>query len=738
MSRSGRTKRTRPPASRRRRIVVRSLLAVLALAIILPIAALVWLWPRCSGEDCPSVEALREYEPPQASRVLDRSGELIAHLAPERRIIVPLERIPSRVSGAFLAVEDKRFFQHDGIDYRRALGALLRDIQTLSFEEGFSTITMQLARNVFPGHLTREKTLRRKLWEIVLAREIEQAFSKDEILEMYLNQIYLGNGLYGVEAAAQGYFGKPAVELGTAEAAMLAALPKAPNTYDPRRNPELALQRRNLVLSLMARAGVITAAEAADARAEPIDLVPPIEASGDAPYLVAAIRKELRELFGAEAENAGLRVYTGLDRRLQTAAVEELRSQLAAIEDDEYGEFRGPSCSEGEVEEPGACLQGLFVAVDVQSGDVLALVGGRDFALSQFDRATQARRQAGSAFKPFVYATALAQGIPISTQLTSVEEDDLEGGYRPADHVADSASLDLREGLRLSSNRAAVELGERVGVSEVVRTARNMGISTPIQEFPSTFLGAADVIPLELVAAYTAFANNGIVVEPRLIRKVENSSGRVLWQSQVQQHRALPAAVAFLTTDLMRDVVDRGTGYRVREAGLPYAVPAAGKTGTTNESADAWFVGITPDVSAGVWIGFDQPRRIMYGAGGGRIAAPVWGRVMARYYQNRPAPAPWIAPIDLLSVTIDRATGQRATEACPSGNVTTEWFIPGTEPTEYCELHPEPGVGGWFRRRVRDLNDWFGGTRVEEPAPTVPPRTDSVRRPVPAQGDTIL
>lgn len=703
-------------------MIFRGVLALLALAVLAPIAALVWLWPRCSGDACPSVEALREYEPPQASRVLDRSGNLIAHMAPERRIIVPLERIPSKVSGAFLAVEDKRFFQHDGIDYRRALGALVRDVQTLSFQEGFSTLTMQLARNVFPDHLTREKTLRRKLWEIVLAREIEREFSKDEILELYLNQIYLGNGLYGVEAAAQGYFGKAATELEAGEAAVLAALPKAPNTYDPRRNPERALQRRNLVLSLMANAGVITAAEAADARAEPIPLVPPIEASGDAPYLVAAVRKELRELFGAEAENAGLRVFTGLDRAMQTAAVEALRAQLEGIEADRYGNFTGTSCSgEDAATDPDVCLQGMFVAVDVQSGDVLALVGGRDFALSQFDRATQARRQAGSAFKPFVYAAALAQGIPITTQLIAqADSGDLEGGYRPADHVADSASLDMREGLRLSSNRAAVALGEQVGVTNVIRTARSMGISTPIQEFPSTFLGAADVVPLEMVSAYTAFANNGILVEPRLIRKVEDASGRVLWQAQVRQRRAIPASVAFLTTDLMKDVVDHGTGYRVREAGLPYSVPAAGKTGTTNDAADAWFVGITPDVAAGVWIGYDRPRRIMYGAGGGNLAAPVWGRVMAGYYANRPVPPPWIAPIDLESVTIDRQTGQRATEGCPSEDVATEWFLPGTAPTEYCELHPEPGVGGWLRRRIRSLNDLFGtngSTRVEEPEP---------------------
>jgi penicillin-binding protein 1A len=696
----------------RKRLPWRRILLFAPLALLLAaLVGLAWLWPRCSGDDCPSVEALRGYEPPQASRVFDGKGDLLAHLAPERRIVVPLERIPAHVAGAFLAVEDRRFYEHAGIDYRRIIGALLHDVRTLSFQQGFSTITMQLARNVFPEHLTRARTLRRKLWEVMLARQIESEFSKDEILEMYLNQIYLGNGLYGVEAAAQGYFDLSADELNAGQAAVLAALPKAPSTYDPRRNPEAARGRRDLVLSMMASEAVVPPAEAAAASEQPIRLAPPSEASGAAPYLVAAVRKEIRDRFGLQAENAGLRVYTGLDTELQSSAAAALRAQLEGIEADSYGDFRGPSCSGKSPADPAACLQGLFVAVDVNTGDVLALVGGRDFRLSQFDRATQARRQAGSAFKPFVYATAISQGIPITTHLTGPgTAADYEGGYRPADHVADSVSLNLREGLRLSSNRAAVALGEMAGIYNVIHTAQSMGISTPIGEFPSTFLGAADVIPIELVAAYTAFANNGMVVTPRLIQRVEDADGRVLWENPVRSERAISAAAAFMTVDLMRDVVDRGTGWRAREAGLPYSVPAAGKTGTTNESADAWFVGVTPDVAAGVWIGFDERKRIMYGAEGGKLAAPVWGSVMAEYYANRPIPPPWIPPMELIQVHVDRASGELATGACPPGQVLAEWFIPGTVPHAYCPLHPEPGVGGWFRRRIRELGDWIGGS----------------------------
>lgn len=694
-------------------------------------AGLLWLWPRCSGAGCPSVEALREYTPPQASRVLDRDGELVARLAPEMRIVVPLEKIPANVTGAFLAVEDRRFYDHDGVDYRRVVGAAVRDLRSLSFDQGFSTITMQLARNVFPEHLTREKTLRRKVWEVKLAREIEQSFPKDQILEMYLNQIYLGDGLYGVEAAAKGYFGKDATELTHAEAATLAALPKAPSFYNPRRNPEDATERRDLVLDLMADAGYISPGEAREARDQPLGLVPPPEAEGEAPYFVAAVKRELLERFGNDAETAGLRVYTTLDVEMQRTAERQLRRQIEAVEAGAFGTYRHPSCAEGVPDDPDECLQGMFVALDARTGDVRALVGGRDFALSQFDRVTQAKRQAGSAFKPIVYATALAAGIPVSTPLVGPGAEDAlvraslagdsltqssPGGYRPADHVSDSLTLNLREGLRVSSNRAAVALGERVGVTRVVQTAHDLGISTPIQEFPSTFLGAADVIPLEMVAAYTAFANGGRVVAPRLIRRVEDSEGRVLWEQPVRAKQVLSPTAAYLTVDLMEDVVNRGTGSGVRAAGLPYTVPAAGKTGTTNEAADVWFVGVTPELVAGVWLGFDQPQRILRDASGGALAAPVWGRVMAEFYSSHVAPAPWTAPAELVARDIDRETGMLATAACPPEQVVTEGFIPGTEPTDYCELHPSVGVGGWFERTLRGLEGWLGD-EPEEPLP---------------------
>jgi len=682
--------------------------------IILAIAAIVagtavWLWPRCGSEGCPSVQGLRSYTPPQATRVFDGRGEVLAHLAPERRIVVPLERIPALVAGAFLAVEDKRFFQHSGIDYRRVVGAAIRDLQVMRWEQGFSTITMQLARNVFPEHLTRAKTVRRKVWEIVLALQMEREFGKHEILEMYLNQIYLGSGYYGVEAAAQGYFGKSTGQLTAAEGAMLAALPKAPNTLNPRNNPVDAVRRRNLVLSLMASTGVISETEAALSSGQPLALGPPAEARGEAPYFIAAIRRELKERFGEGAETAGLRVHTALDRPMQRSAAQALNRQLRSVEEGELGRFAGPNCSTGVVEKPEDCLQGMFVALDNQTGDVLALVGGRDFALSQFDRATQARRQAGSAFKPFLFATALGAGIPITTTLIGPGAADYEGGYRPADHVSSESPVDMREAMRLSSNRAAVALGERVGVGNVVRTARSMGLTTPMREYPSTLLGASEVVPIELVAAFTPFANAGAGVTPRLIQRVEDSSGLLLWEAPVLRHPVITPEVAYLTTHLMKDVIDRGTGYRVRTAGLSADVPAAGKTGTTNDAADAWFIGYTPEVTAGVWIGFDRRQRITVGGGGGTIAAPVWGRVMAERYRNRSAPRDWVAPLDLISARVDRESGQLATYACPEEQVVIELFIRGTEPQEYCRIHSDSGFEAVVRRGLRGLGDWIRG-----------------------------
>jgi penicillin-binding protein 1A len=701
----------RPPPPRRRwpRILLRvALLLVLCLAAAAA-AALHHLWPRCEAGECPQVESLRDYTPPQASRIYDADGVLLAHLAHEQRVVVSMDQIPRLVQDAFLAVEDKRFYQHPGVDVWRIAGAARRNVQSRRFGEGFSTITMQLARNVFPEQLTREKTLRRKVWEVIIAVRIEALFSKRAILEMYLNQIYLGEGYYGVQAAAQGYFGKPATNLTPAEAALLAALPKAPSLYSPHRNADIAVARRNLVLGLMAQQGRITEAAADEARRSPLVPRPPTESRGRAPYFVASVRAELRERYGPDAETAGLRIHTWLQADMQERAEAEIRAQIAAIEAGDLGAFRHRGCSE---ERPQACLQGLFVAMDAATGGVLALVGGRSFSISQFNRATQAQRQPGSAFKAVLYAAALANGVTLPTPLTGPHADEYEGEYQPADHVEKGTALDLRDGFKFSSNRAAVALGDRIGVDRVVRMSQDLGLTTRVPPFPSTFLGAAEVVPAEMVAAVAAFANGGVRVQPQLIRRIEDARGRTIYEAEQPRDRAVTPEVAFLTTELMRDVVESGTGTAVRRAGLPADVPVGGKTGTTNDATDVWFVGYTPEVAAGVWFGFDQPRRIMVGASAGKLAAPVFGRVLAAYYEGRPSPPAWSAPASLVSRRIDGSTGLLAAEACPAERPRVEWFIAGTEPLEGCSdqepgdvasAHPFVPTPDWIEGRLRRL-----------------------------------
>jgi penicillin-binding protein 1A len=372
----------------------------------------------CRGGQCPPVDALNDYTPRQTSKLYAADGRFIAELGLERRTLVKLDEIPPNVQQAFVIVEDKRFYSHAGIDWSRVVGALVRDILARSWDEGFSTITMQLARNVFPERISREKTLVRKIKEGKVAREIERKFDKKKILELYLNQINLGNGAYGVETAAQRYFGKSVRDLNIAEAATLAALPKAPERYNPKRHPERAIQRRNTVIELMRRNGAITDEQAREARAYPLQLANKTEAGDTAPYFVEWVRKQLDQQFGRQLYEQGLRVYTTLDLDMQLAAERAMERQLRRIEAGRFGKFTGESYEHYIARsiagvEPGEnspYLQGAFVAIDPRNGSVKAMVGGRDFYDSKFNRATQALRQPGSSFKPIVYAAAVQNG----------------------------------------------------------------------------------------------------------------------------------------------------------------------------------------------------------------------------------------------------------------------------------------------------------------------------------------
>jgi 1A family penicillin-binding protein len=657
-------------------------------------------WRTCGFGHCPAVDRLTGYQPGRAPLLLDRNGEPIGDLAPAAGERVKLHDLPPYVPEAFLAVEDKRFYEHGALDWRRVGGALLANLRSRGLGQGSSTITMQLARNLFPQEIPGEaRTTGRKLLEIRVAQDIEARFSKPEILELYLNHIYFGNGARGIEAAAQHYFHLPAARLTLAQAALLAALPKAPSHYDPRRHPRLALARRDLVLALMAAQKRVAKAAEEDARREPLG-VRPVDRlagtgqSGVARYFVDEVRHELEERFGSGLYGEPLRVWTTLDLAAQRAAEEELERQLRAVESGQLGRFTGPRTRKtrggqaGE-EDAGQVLQGAVVVLDALDGDVVAWVGGRDYSQSQFDRVAHAHRQAGSAWKPFVYAAALARGYalsqPLADQPLTVA---LPGGERWQPRNFDgefSGQVSVREALAQSKNVPTVRLAQEVGYQQIADLARAAGISGPIPTVPSMPLGTLAVSPLELTSAYTAFAGLGIGTRPRLVLRVEHAGGQPLWNAPpAERRRVLDPAVAFLLNDALREALERGSGAPGREAG--FQGPAAGKTGTSTGGDDVWFIGYTPRLVAGVWMGFDQPRPIANLATGGRLAAPVWGRLMRRIYAGRRAPEAWPVPPDVVARWADRETGLVVAANCPAAAERSyrEFFMVGREPMAVC------------------------------------------------------
>ncbi len=625
--------RRRPFLSALRRLKSRRMLAVLFIT-----TGLTWLlWARCGIRGCPPVERLVSYQPGGAPVILDRGGKPFARLTPVPRQVVRIDSLPAHVPAAFVAVEDRRFYRHAGIDWIRVVGAALANVRAGRTVQGSSTITMQLARNVFPDRIrSQERTLRRKLLEARVARRIEKRFTKDEILELYLNHIYFGNGAYGVEAASRHYFGRSASALSVEQAALLAALPKAPSHYDPRRRSERARARRDLVLTAMARTGTLTAEAAEQAKNRPVRVARPSDArrvgTPNAPYFVQAVRAELEERFGEDLWTRSLVIHTGLDPAVQRAFEEVIEAQLRRVEAGQFGRFSGPrragfDAADGDP----AYLQAAAAAVDPVSGEVRALVGGRDWVHSRFDRAQDARRQVGSAFKPFVFATALSEGWSAWDWLEDSPYRRVSRGsadWEPSNFDGRFAGpVTVREALILSRNVPTVRLAEAVGTSDVARVARAAGLRGDIPESPVIALGVTESSPLELATAYAIFANGGASVTARLVTRVEDRDGRVLHEARPESStRVLDPRIAERMTHLLRDAVDQGTGRAVRTSG--YRGPAAGKTGTTNDGADAWFVGYTPTLVASVWVGFDRPRPIAARVSGGTVAAEIWGRAL--------------------------------------------------------------------------------------------------------------
>jgi penicillin-binding protein 1A len=586
-------------------------------AVALFLAAFTWVFVDLVGS-IPSRSELGSFTAMRSANLLfDSADREVFTIAKEHRIEVPLNQVSPHLIKAVLAVEDRRFYEHDGFDPIRIVGSALAVIRAGEPVQGGSTITQQLARQA----IGREKTLRRKLKELLYAAQLEHHFTKDQILELYLNKVYFGDRLYGAEAASRGYFGKRASELTVPEAAMLAGLLKAPSTYAPTDKTDKAEARQGVVLKAMLDSRAITRDEYETALKTTVELFDGLRTEEPhGRYFKEEVRRELVQRLGAErVAEGGLRVYTTIDLAMQKAADDAVVQGLLEIEKSLGGTRRAATNSEP--------LQAALVAIEPATGHVRALVGGRDFLKSSFNRATQALRQPGSAFKPFVYAAAIENGYGPDDWIEGLDEPVLasEEYWTPDDEHLEYGSVTLREGLRLSSNRAAVRLLTDVGLTKTVKSARAFGFGD-LPVVPSIALGSGEVTLASITSAYGAFANGGMVVQPTLIRRIEDENGEVLFSTEAVAERAIKGTTAWVMADMLRGVIDAGTGNTARQLG--FRLPAGGKTGTTNDYRDAWFIGFTPSVVAGVWVGYDQPRTIRRDGYASELAVPMWTRFM--------------------------------------------------------------------------------------------------------------
>ena len=698
LSREWREARAREPR------LVLGVVCVAALAATAPVFASSWFLVslRDGFPDIAAIQKIGEMD--QATAVFDEQDRLAFTIYKEQRIEVPLGQVSPDVVRALTSIEDQRFYEHRGYDLVRIGSAALANLRHGRAVQGASTLTQQLARQSF---LTPDKTLHRKVQELLLAARIERMYTKPQILELYLNKVYFGDGLYGIEAASRGFFGKHASELNVAEAAMLVGLVKSPSTYAPTVSLPRATARRNVVLQAMVESGAINRDAWQKARTSKVTLRDGLRA--DEPhgqYFKEQVRIELVQRFGWQrVYQGGLRVFSTVNMPLQIAAEDAVNDALQVL-DARRAKLAVRRAALKKTDEPPAAdaqpLQAALTAMDPETGHVRAMVGGRDFASSHFNRAMQAHRQPGSAFKPFVYAAALEEGYTPASVISHLDDPIAtpSGAWTPEDEHSSASFMTLRTGLRTSSNRAAVRLLQEVGIARTVRYAKNLGVGD-VPPVPSLALGSGEVTLQSMTAAYAAFANHGLVPKPLLIRRVEDKDGRVLFDARDSSEPAVSEVTAFLMSTMMADVINAGTGARARSLG--FTLPAAGKTGTTNDFHDAWFVGFTPKIVTGVWVGFDQPQTILPNGFAADVAVPLWANFMK--VATRGDKPEWLSPPSgVTSATVCRLSGKLATDACqqatvenPDGSLSqrsmayTEYFARGTEPTEYCDLHRSPG-----------------------------------------------
>ena len=616
--------------------------------------------------DLPQIRALEHFKPDAVTRIYSADKVLLAELFVEKREPVPLEAIPGNLTAALVATEDRKFYKHSGVDIKGIARAIYKDIKAGEFVEGASTITQQLAKTLF---LTPRKTLVRKLKEAILAFQLERRYTKDEILELYLNQVYFGSGAYGVESAAKTFFGKSVRNLTLSECALVAGMPKSPSRYSPLVNPDLAIKRRNTVLRQMNDTGIITDAVYHQAKNEALDTDNRRTGPLQAPYFVEYITSSLEDELGStRLYKGGLSVYTTLNFQFQQAAEQAITDGLAALT-----ERMHPAQTED------ASPQAALISFDLKTGAILAMVGGKDFAISRFNRATMALRQPGSAFKPFVYAYAIEQGLAQNNTILDapVVYQGAQGGqdWKPQNFSPGyKGEMTLRHALAISQNIPAVRLLQTLGPLPVAQFSHQLGIKSPLTSNLSLALGTSEVTLLELTAAYTVFPNQGERIEPYSILEISDRQGRIIWRAKPQKRLVLSRSTAAIVTNMLEGVVNEGTGRRAQILGKA----VAGKTGTSNDYKDALFVGFSPRIIAGVWVGRDRGGSLGDRETGARAALPIWIDYMQVALQNE-RHLYFDIPDDVRPVRIDPLTGlPQADETKPS---VIALFKKGTEPS---------------------------------------------------------
>jgi penicillin-binding protein 1A len=684
----------------------------------------------------PSPTELQSIEPSLVSKVIGADGSVIHEFSVERRFWVSLDDIPRPLQEAVIAIEDRRFYKHWGIDIKRIIGAIVVDVVRREFAQGASTLTQQLARNVY---LTSRQTLIRKIREAMTAVQIESYFTKREIMELYLNQVYLGAGVYGVEAASQRYFSKPVKDLTLNECTVMAGLIQLPEHYRPDkpRNIDRITRRRASVVYGMRTMGYLSREQAEAVLASPIPSDPQKRMSRIAPYFVEMVRRQIEERYGEkELYHGGMTIYTTLDPFAQDSAERASADHLVSLQRTANRQFLDSTKTHVERgiakkafldnfdslyatrrQEYEALpdsmrrriVQVAVVALDNRTGAIRALIGGRDFAESKFNRATQARRQPGSSFKPFVYATALDSAYTPATvvldQAITLETD--EGLWRPEnyDHQF-NGPVTIRTALKKSINLVAIQVLMDVGPMKVIQTARNMGLSHRLNPVPALAIGACEATPFEMARAYSIFANLGTLRTPYFIEKVVDRDGRVLEEHEPDEERqVLAPPTAYLMTSLLRSVVTGGTGATIPAKG--FVRPASGKTGTTNNYSDAWFVGFTPQITCAVWVGVDERRSMGRGITGSRGAIPIWLGTMFALHRDLPI-ARFSRPAGITSARICDKTHGIATRYCPV--CYDEVFDQGSLP-DTCDVHVLNK-----RRRNDNRIDMFGSDKRERPS----------------------